>query len=138
MARSTVEALLERRESIQGRIASLGDLRPGSLVGRYRKCGKPSCHCAQPGDPGHGPSWSLTHAVAGKTLTRVIPAAAVAQTEVQIEEYRRFRALSKELVEVSEAICEARLAEADAPVEAGKKNGSRASSTRRSKRKPSG
>lgn len=138
MAHPSVEALLERRQSIQSRIASLGDLRPGSLVGRYRKCGKPSCHCAQPGDPGHGPSWSLTHAVAGKTVTRVIPPAARAQTEAQIEEYRRFRALSKELVEVSEAICEARLAEADATAEAVKKNRSRASSTKRSKPKPSG
>lgn len=138
MASSTVEALLERRQSIQSRIASLGDLRPGSLVGRYRKCGKPSCHCAQPGDPGHGPSWSLTHAVAGKTLTRVIPATAVAQTEAQIEEYRRFRALSKDLVEVGEALCDARLAEAGETAVAGKKNRSKASSTKRSKPKPSG
>lgn len=138
MAHSTVEALLERRQSIQSRLASLGDLRPGSLVGRYRKCGKPTCHCAQPGDPGHGPSWSLTHAVAGKTVTRVISPAAVAQTEAQIEEYRRFRALSKELVEVSEAICDARLAEAGATEKAGKKNRSKASSTKRSKPKPSG
>lgn len=138
MVRGTVDALLEQRQSIQNRIASLGDLRPGSLVGRYRKCGKPSCHCAQPGDPGHGPSWSLTHAVAGKTITRVIPSAAVTQTEAQIEECRRFRALSKEFVEVSEALCEARLAEADATAEVSKKNRSKASLLKRSKPKPSG
>ena len=57
-------------------LASLGDLRPGSLVARF-KCGKPNCHCAAEGAPGHGPSWSLTRGVRGKTVTRVIPADAV-------------------------------------------------------------
>ena len=58
----------------------LGDLRPGSLVARFRKCGKRNCHCAAEGAPGHGPSWSLTHGVRGKTVTRVIPADAVEET----------------------------------------------------------
>ena len=66
-----------RRREIQDQLAGLGDLRPGSLTPRFRKCGKPTCHCAAQGDPGHGPSWSLTWAVEGKTRTRIIPAEAV-------------------------------------------------------------
>ena len=44
-----------QRERLKQQLSGLGDLRPGSLVERYRKCGKPNCHCAQPGEPGHGP-----------------------------------------------------------------------------------
>ena len=45
-----------RRMLLGGGPAALGaveELRPGALVNRYRRCGKPTCHCAQPADPGH-------------------------------------------------------------------------------------
>ena len=96
------EAILARRDEVFRQLASLGDLRPGSLVARFRKCGKPNCHCAAEGAPGHGPSWSLTRGVRGKTVTRVIPADAVEETCAQIEECRRLRRLTGELIEVSE------------------------------------
>jgi hypothetical protein len=98
-----------RRERLKLQFSVLGDLRPGSLVERYRKCGKPNCHCARPGEAGHGPSWSLTHDVKGKTLTRIIPEALVPQTREQIAEYHRLRDLTRDLVEVNEKICEARI-----------------------------
>jgi hypothetical protein len=79
-----------QRERLILQLSVLGDLRPGSLVERYRKCGKPNCHCAQPGEPGHGPSWSLTHDVKGKTTTRIIPKAFVSLTREHIAEYQRF------------------------------------------------
>ena len=111
MARTRdADALRERRDEIRDELASVGDLRPGSLVGRYRRCGKPTCHCAREGDGGHGPSWSLTHAVAGRTVTRIIPPEAVPRTRQQIAEYQRLRRLTGELVEVSEGLCEALLA----------------------------
>ena len=61
-----IEDLERQRDRLRSQFAELGDLRPGSLVARYRKCGSPGCHCAQKGDPGHGPSWSLIRAVKGK------------------------------------------------------------------------
>lgn len=48
------------------RNAAIEGFRPGSLVARYRKCGKPTCHCTRESDPGHGPSWPLTRAVKGR------------------------------------------------------------------------
>ena len=104
------DRLEERREALRQALSTLGDLRPGSLTPRYRRCGKPNCHCAGKGARGHGPSWSLTRKVQGKTKTTVIPAEAVAQTKAQLAEYRRLRALTQELVEVSETLCEAQLA----------------------------
>lgn len=104
--------LQEQRETLKRELAAVGEMRPGALVGRYRKCGKPSCHCADGESGGHGPSWSLTRVVAGKTVTKIIPAAAVGDTQAQIAEHRRFRDLSRELVDVSEQICDANLAAA--------------------------
>ena len=118
-----------RRQALKAAISAVGDLRPGQLTPRFRKCGKPNCHCANPGDPGHGPSWSLTRVVAGKTVTRIIPAGpAVAHTQAQLEEYRRFRQLSHDLVEVSEALCEAALGRPPAASDKAKKKGSKATS----------
>lgn len=116
------EGLIERRDEIRDELARVGDLRPGSLVGRYRKCGKPTCHCARVGDEGHGPSWSLTRRVEGRTVTRIIPPAAVPRTREQIAEYRRLRRLTSELVEISEGLCEALLA---APMPAADQEGTK-------------
>ena len=106
---ASLSELEAQRERLKLQLSGLGDLRPGSLVERFRKCGKPNCHCARPGEPGHGPSWSLTHDVKGKTATKIIPKAFVPQTREHIAEYQRLRHITSELVTVNEQICEARI-----------------------------
>jgi len=129
-----VEQLRRQRDGLKARMAEVGDLRPGSLVERYRRCGKAACHCAGKGMAGHGPSWSLTREVGGKTVTRIIPAGAVAQTREQIAEHRRFRALVRELVETSEQLCDVKLEVGEASAdEAAKKGGSKKPSARKSR-----
>jgi hypothetical protein len=127
----TVRKLEQRRAALKVTLAEVGDLRPGSLVERYRRCGKAGCHCAGAGAEGHGPSWSLTREVGGKTVTRVIRPDAVPRTRAQIAEYRRFRAVVRELVETSEHLCDAKLAVPDAASQEGAEKGG---STRRSRR----
>jgi hypothetical protein len=118
--------LRSRRDDLRRALAQVGDLRPGSLVERYRRCGKPTCHCAQPGDRGHGPSWSLTREVAGKTVTTVIPEAAVAPTRAHVAEYHRFRGLVRDFLDASEQWCDADVRATTAPADAGaEKGGSR-------------
>lgn len=134
MAPVTIEELSKKRDEIRSQLASVGDLRPGSLVGRYRKCGKPTCHCAKVGEQGHGPSWSLTHAIKGKTVTRIIAAEAVDRTKAQLAEYERFRALAKEFVDTSEALCAARLHAPASEKEAEKKGSKRTSRPKASRR----
>ncbi len=139
MPNETSQQLEERRAVLKRQLSDIGDMRPGSLVERYRRCGKANCHCSAPEADGHGPSWSLTRAVRGKTVTRIIPAASVDRTREQIEEYQRFRILIRELVEISERLCDARLraSEPDSGQEAAQKGGFRRSSKRRSSRKSS-
>lgn len=119
----SLQRLEIERERLKQELAQVGDMRPGSLVGRFRKCGKASCHCARPNSKSHGPSWSLTRAVEGKTVTRVIPpGSAVEQTKAQVAEYRRFRDLVHRLVELNVQICDQKLEQSLAPSES-KKNG---------------
>lgn len=110
----TTQVLLLKRDHLRTQLAEVGDMRPGSLVERYRRCGKPSCHCARKGAAGHGPSYSLTHPVQGKTVTRIIPVGpALEHTRQQVAEYQRFRALVRELVAVSEQLCDLQLRPVD-------------------------
>jgi hypothetical protein len=98
-----------RRAELFGALSDLKDMRPGSVVGAVFRCGKPNCHCAQPGDPGHGPIMRLTYKSQGKTVTEALPTpAAVRKAEREIAEFRNYRRLGQELVEVSERICRLR------------------------------
>jgi hypothetical protein len=110
----SLQALLDKRHQLAASLAHVEDLRPGFLSARFRKCGKPNCHCAQKDSPGHGPSYSLTHRVAGKTVTQIIPQGpAVERAKAQIAEYHRFRNLVRELILVSEQICSAQVRNAE-------------------------
>ena len=98
-----------RRADLIGSLSSLGDLRPGSIVGAIRRCGKPTCHCAQPDDPGHGPNLRLTHKRKGKTVTEALSTpAAVRKAEREVAEFRKFQEIRHEFVEVNEKICQLR------------------------------
>ena len=128
---SDLNALMAQREQLQSQLSQIGEMRPGSLVARFRKCGKASCHCSKKSSKGHGPSYSLTHPVAGKTVTRIIPAgSAVEQTRQQLEEYHRFRQVVQQLITVSEQICDWQLRHAKPEGEDIKKNFTRRSPRR--------
>jgi uncharacterized protein DUF6788 len=91
------------------RIAGLGDLRRGSITTTSGKCGKPTCHCARPGDPGHGPNHRLTRKVKGKTVTETFSSpTALRKAEREVAEFHHFQQLCEEVVLVSEKICELR------------------------------
>lgn len=102
----SLTVLREQRSTLLAEIAAIDEFRPGSLTERYRKCGKPSCHCAREGDRGHGPSWSLTRGVKGKTVTKVIPADFVDTTLEQIDRYKQLQRLLQEYTELNVKICD--------------------------------
>ncbi len=108
-APSDTSALQQRRQELLARIAALGDLRPGSLVQNYRRCGRPNCFCADKQHPGHGPYWLLTRTVQGKTRSQSIPTSQVKATQAQIAECQRLRRLVAELIDVSDDLCRSRL-----------------------------
>ena len=101
--------LENRRSGLIEQIAQLGDFRPGSISATRGRCGNPSCHCHQPDDPGHGPNLRLTYKVDGKTVTETFPSvAAQRKAEREMAGFRRYRELSRELVDTNEKICHTR------------------------------
>jgi hypothetical protein len=101
--------LESRRSDLLQQIAGLGDLRSGSISNTSGRCGKPNCHCHQPGQPVHGPHSRLTYKVQGKTVTESLPTpAAHKKAEREIAEFRRFEQLVREFIEINTRICRAR------------------------------
>ena len=126
-----LQELEDERGELIALLAQLGDFRAGSITGFTRRCGKPSCHCARKGDPGHGPTLRLTYKVGGKTLTESLAdQEAVRRAEGEIAEFRRFKALTKKLVEVNVKICRLRGAGERVNRGTSKKNRKRRSSRR--------
>jgi uncharacterized protein DUF6788 len=103
-----------QRSKVLRQITELGDLRPGSITGTIRRCGKPTCHCARPTDPGHGPNLRLTFKTEGKTVTEALSTrSGLRKAEREIEEFRKFQKLSHTFVQLSEKICRLRPVEQD-------------------------
>jgi hypothetical protein len=102
-------ALVDDRSTLLQQISQLGDFQLGSITSATRRCGSPSCHCAKPNDPGHGPHFQLTQKVEGKTVTQNLSSpAAVRKAESEIAEFRKFQILTGELVDVNQKICRLR------------------------------
>jgi hypothetical protein len=127
--------LEEQRARLFEQLAATGDFRPGSINVTYRRCGKPNCACAQDGHPGHGPRYLLTRSEGGKTRSRQLRVAEMEKVRREVANYREFLAVSEQIVEVSEAICEARPAAAAAAEPPGEPSGERGGSARRSRRR---
>lgn len=124
--------LESRRAEIVKQFARLGDLRSGSISNTSGRCGKPNCHCHQPGQPVHGPNSRLTYKVQGKTVTESLSSpASQKKAECEIAEFRRFEQLVREFIEINSSICRARPVE-DATSQSQEKKRRR----RRAKKRP--
>jgi hypothetical protein len=73
------------------------DLLPGSLSQSHLRCGKPTCHCAHPKDPGH-PIWTLTFMVNGKKHTQHIPNEWVQEVQRRVNAGREFQNAVREVL----------------------------------------
>ena len=129
-----LSALIGDRSTVFQQISELGDFQPGSITSAIRRCGKPGCHCAKSNDPRHGPHFQLTRKIDGKTATQNLPSpAAVRKAEREIAEFRRFQALSGQLIEVNRKICRLRPAEQGEPTSQEKKRRKRSNKKSRAK-----
>jgi hypothetical protein len=61
-----------RRRQITDQIATLGPTLPGSLVTRSSRCGNRGCRCQHDPAHRHGPYWTWTRSINGKTVTRAL------------------------------------------------------------------
>ena len=129
------------RARLYAELSGVGDFRRGALSAVFRKCGKPNCRCARPGERGHGPQWNWTRWAGGKTVTtHPRPGPELAKAGREAAEWERFRFLTGQIEAVNEAICDARPPlepGAAAPDPEGQKGGGSArSSPHGSRRRP--
>src|SRR5215472_12717109 len=103
-------------------LADAKPMRRGSLSERTIKCSKLGCACAQHAKARHGPYYSLTQAVGGKTRSRFLTAEQAAVARQQIEAGREFRSRVDAFWEASESWADMELAEVSTSSEGVKKN----------------
>ena len=87
--------LRRRVRQLMARFRVPADALPGSLAFSYRRCGKPSCHCAD--SEGH-PFWTLTFMAGGNKRVESVPADWVDTVRRRVEVGRRFKEASAELL----------------------------------------
>lgn len=127
--------LEEQRARLYAELAEVGDFRRGSVSENYRRCGKSNCGCARPDHPGHGPRYLWTRTVAGRgSRGRQLARAEVDKVRAELANYHRFADVSERIVEVNEAICEARPPGALSPAPPADAGGEKGGSTTRSRR----
>ena len=126
-----LERLEQNRDCLLDEIRTIGDMRRGTLVERYIPCGKPGCHCTRPDSKGHGPKYSLTYKIKGKTKTEYVPPGQVERVREQLANHQRFISRCRELTEINEKICRLRVEEKN---DEAKKNSGRRSN-KKSRRK---
>jgi uncharacterized protein DUF6788 len=127
MTEPSLPELEAERDRLYAQLAAVGDFRRGSVSENWRRCGKPNCACAQPGHRGHGPRFLWTRTVRGRgTVGRQLAAGEVEKVRREVGRHAEFAAISEQIAEVNEKICEARpVAGPDAPcVPEGEKGGS--------------
>ena len=89
--------LRQRKHKVMRQFQLPDDLLPGSLTQTHRRCGRPPCHCATQGDPGH-PIWFLTFMSGGKRRVERIPVAWVESVGKQVEAGRAFQDAIKDML----------------------------------------
>jgi hypothetical protein len=137
---SSLTDLEAQRARLHADLVAIGDLRPGSLCAVMRRCGKPTCACADAAHPGHGPQYILTKKVENKTVSVHLNAGPeLEKVTGEVANYKRFKSLVGELIDVNEDICEARpisrLAEDAPPTGPGAEKGGSSVSSKRSSRR---
>ena len=127
MGEVSLAELEAERDRLFVQLSAVGDFRRGSVSENFRKCGKLNCACARPGHRGHGPRFLWTRAARGRgTVGRQLAAAEVGKVRREVARHAEFAAISEQIAEVNEKICEARPAAGTeaAQVPEGEKGGS--------------
>jgi hypothetical protein len=112
MSKQTRKAkeLVDRRESLAAGLPPFSEIVRGSLVTRYRRCGKPTCHCAT--TEGHGPAHYLSVTLKpGKTEQILLSEEMLPVARQFLDNYNRWWAALEKVSEVNRRLLRMRVAE---------------------------
>ena len=121
---------------LAAQLAEPKPMRRGSLSERTIKCSKPGCACAHDPKARHGPYFSLTRSIEGKTRSRFLTQEQAAVARQQIENGHEFRTKVEAYWEDCEAWADRELeGPATASTGEAEKRGSKPTSKTKSPRK---
>lgn len=104
-------------KKVQLLLADMGEMRPGSISKQYNVCGNPKCRCKDPENPKkHGPYYQLSYTHKGKSTTEFVKKENVDAAKQQIKNFREFKKLTEEWIDLSVKIAKLR------KMESGKKS----------------
>ena len=86
--------------------AAAGPALPGTLIVRAHACGKPNCRCHADPPRLHGPYAEWTRKIGGKTVTRRLTPAELAEYRPLFDNAKKLRALLAELQDLTLQIIE--------------------------------
>lgn len=90
---------LELRGRLVRTLGTLREMLPGSLVERRRKCGKPSCHCAD-GKQLHS-GFQISVMLDGKLHTVHIPSELVGEARSKVEMHKQFQRAARTICKIN-------------------------------------
>ncbi len=118
-----IKEMEQRIAQIKAALLKVGDMRPGSLNQQRTVCGRPGCRCQNLGKPQkHGPYYQLSYVHQGKSTTQFIQKPLVPLVARQLKQFKLFKALTTEWVELSLALTKQKLALARQKLKVAHKN----------------
>jgi hypothetical protein len=105
-----IKTMEKRIDKIKMELSRIGDMRSGSLNEQRTVCGRENCRCVDPQNPRkHGPYYQLSYAHQGKSTSQFIQKEFVGTVKLQLRNYKTFRALSAEWVDLALTIAKEKL-----------------------------
>ena len=90
----------QKKKALVRRLPPAEAILRGSLIERYKKCGKPGCRCAK--GPGHGPKYYLSISQTGKNPQMdYIPQDYCEQVEAYLANYQSIKKILKEICDIN-------------------------------------
>jgi len=107
MRNEATAALRKRRKALLRQLPPLNAILRGSLIERYKRCGKPGCKCAE--GRGHGPKYYLSVSYPGlQPQMDYVPQEYYEQTSAFIANYHRAREILEEICEINRELLQRR------------------------------
>jgi hypothetical protein len=100
MQNEPTATLRKRRRALLRKLPPLKAILRGSLIERYKRCGKPGCKCAD--GPGHGPKYYLSVSYPGlRPQMDYVPQESHDQVAEFVANYQQARQILEEVSEIN-------------------------------------
>jgi hypothetical protein len=100
MKEKSTSALRRRRKTLIKNLPPIESILRGSLIERYKRCGKPGCKCAE--TQGHGPKYYLSVSKPKqKPVMDYIPLDYQTQVTEYLNNFRQIKTILEELCEIN-------------------------------------